>query len=98
MDSFSEVFFNKAFWLPKDSSWEEVTKYTNFNLGQYVGTCLVLAVVMTLIRRAFEKLIGYPLGAYFGVQGVEKYQPHAKLEQLYGDNKQTLNSSVAMVS
>ena len=53
---------------------------------------------MTFIRRAFEKLIGYPLGAYFGVQGVEKYQPHAKLEQLYGDNKQTLNSSVAMVS
>lgn len=97
MDFISDKFFDKAFWLPKDCSWEQMYKYTGINLTQYFFQCIALAMVISVVRIVFEKCIGYPIGAFFGVPDKKECKPNPTLEKLYIDQKQTLNSSVAMV-
>ena len=57
LQTLSEIFWNKDFWLPKNYSWSQIEKYNQISqIGLHVFVYpLGVAVLLYLIRLFFEK-------------------------------------------
>jgi hypothetical protein len=57
LETFSELFWNKGFWLPKDYSWSQIEKYNQISqIGLHLFAYpLSVALLLYLIRLFFEK-------------------------------------------
>lgn len=91
-----ETIWDTSFWLPKDSSWDEIYEYTKLDFKRMLVQCCVLACVITQIRNFFERYIAQPIGAYLNIPGKSPFKPNSVLETYYADKK-IINDSVIML-
>ena len=62
-ESFSKWFWNDEFWLPPNSTWEDVNTKTS-----HLAYPLVIGLVLVVVRWLVEGLVFRPLGKTIGIK------------------------------
>ncbi|XP_073236842.1 ceramide synthase 6-like [Porites lutea] len=85
-------FWDADFWLPVNSSWQNVEESKNLSWGRNGELYLTfpVAIVLIILRFLFEKFIATPFARYLGVQDKPSvFVPNTFCEKVY----QTISKS-----
>ena len=87
MTSVSEWVWSEKFWLPSNYTWADLNSTPDVPKPQFSDTYIVpfLAVILLLVRIAFEKFIALPFCKYAGIKDSVKQpvEPNLMCEKVF---------------